>query len=177
MSASSGAALPSAPTGAGRAGTFEPTAGDGARSSEDLGWRASRACPAGLAEAMGPSFARVPAVAAPANSGGAGEGAPAAADPDASLADASARVPGSGEERRFESDGEPALGAADRRPAPSRTKAVASERALRAAFSDASAASEATARALFGTLRGAHRAEFPTVSHPLQACSESCPIK
>ena len=69
---------------------------------------------------MGPSFAEV------ARCSGAGElgrgrgGRPRRVDPDASLADASARFPGSAEERRFGSDGPGAWGAADRRPAPSR---------------------------------------------------------
>ena len=82
--------------------------------------------------------------------GGAGEGAPAAAGPDAPPADASARFPASGKERRFGSDGPAAWGAADRRPAPSWASgraAAAAAGALRAAFSDASAASNAPSSA------------------------------
>ena len=116
--ASADAGLRSAPIGAGRAGAFEPTAGARVGSFEAFAWRAPQASAAGLNEAMGPSFAEVPAAAAPANSSGAGEGAPAAADPDASLADASARFPGSAEERRFGSDGPGAWGGPQARAKP-----------------------------------------------------------
>ena len=92
-----------------------------------------------------------------AGKGGAGEGAPAAADPDASLADASARFPGSGKERRFGFRWPGAWGAADRRPAPNKASGTGKpslKLAARTTFSDASAASQARLRSVFGASRG-----------------------
>ena len=155
---SAGLGLPSAPTGAGAerlsapigaggAGAFEPTAGARVWSSEALARRASRACPAGLNQAMRLRFAGVPAAAAPANSGGGGEGAPAEGDPDASPGDASARFPGSAEGRRFGSDGSGAWGGIDRRPAPSGGsrggRRCGSRQGAGGALSDAAAVCEA----------------------------------
>ena len=149
------------------------------RSSEALAWRAPQACAAGPDEAMGPSFAGVPAAAAPANSGGAGEGAPAAADPDASLADASARFPGSGEERRFGSDGPGAWGAADRRPAPS-GRAGGRRRRPNGRFArrfPTPRRSSSAPSSAFRSRPGALRAGFVGVFHRRRARSESCPIR
>ena len=99
---------------------------------------------------------------------------------DPARSDASARFPGSAEERRFGSDGPGAWGAADRRPAPSeasRAGSAACESALRAAFSDASAVCGPSLRAPSGAVQERLRAGFPTVSHRLRARSESCPIR
>ena len=157
--------------GASRSDAPEAPCASSGMAFQSIGWR-SRA---------GALKADQPAVeAAGRRMGGAGEGAPAAADPDASLADASARFPGSGKERRFGSDGPGASGAADRRPAPSgasRAGEPSLKLAARTTFSDASAASEATARASSGRSEGPmgpNFRPFPIVCEPR---SESCPIK
>ena len=132
-----------------------------------------------LAERSGPAPGRLisPSWRPRAGKGGAGEGAPAEADPDASLADASARFPGSADERRFGSDGPGAWGAADRRPAPSRAsgRGCRPQAALRTAFSDASARRSAPP-SVFRSRPGALRAEFPAFPIACERALESCPI-
>ncbi len=94
--------------------------------------------------------------------GGAGEGAPAAADPDASRSDASAPFPGSAEERRFGPDGPGAWGAADRRPAPSRASGRGRPRstALARRFPTPRPASKAASGAALGAVQEGLRAGF-----------------
>ena len=102
---------------------------------------------------------------AAAGKGGAGEGAPAAADPDASLRDASAR---SRDQRTSAASGPMARGLGLRPTAGPRQAARAGggrplQPALRAAFSDASAASKRVSSSAFGSRPGALRAEFSGV--------------
>jgi hypothetical protein len=101
--------------------------------------------------------------------------------PDASLADASAPLPGSAKERRFESDGQGAWGAADRRPAPSRATgaraAAASEPALRAAFSDAWAGSKAASGEALGAPEEGFGHDFAALGMGFGRAFESCPIR
>ena len=117
-----------------------------------------------------------------AGKGGAGEGAPAAADPDASLADASARFPGSAEERRFGSDGpglgvRPTAGPRQAGRAGAANGAALQARRSGATFSDASAASERPPSA-FGTRPGGPQGRisrlFPLRRGP--RFRSSCPI-
>ena len=156
---------PSAPTGVGRAAALGAVAWP-RRSSGALAWRGPQARAARPDETMGPRVAAVAAAAAPADSGGAGEGAPADADPGASLADASVRSPGSAKDRRFGSDRRGAWGATGRRAEPTGASGTGEPSLTVAAWttlSDASAASGASLQSVFGTLRGAFRAEFPGV--------------
>ena len=137
-----------------------------------------------LAGRSGPAPGRLisPSWRPRAGKGGAGEGAPTEADPDASLSDASASFPGSAEERRFGSDGPRAWGAADRRPAPSRAsgRAAALEPALRAAFSDASAASDAPLSSAFRSRprrpQGRICRRFPSPVGPLRIMSDKASL-
>ena len=92
------------------------------------------ACAARLNGAMRPSFAELPAAAAPANPGAAGEGAPASSGSAAARSDASASFLGSAEERRFGPDGPGAWGAPDRGLAKSGVEGRAAAQASRARF-------------------------------------------
>ena len=101
-------------------------------------------------------------------------------DPDASPGDASARFPGSAEERRFGSDGSGAWGGIDRRPAPSggsRGGGSAPSAGAGGAFSDAPAASKAASGASFGRAAGVSEAEFAAFGMDFERAGESCPIK
>ena len=144
-------------------------------------WRARgppRPALPGSNEAMGPSFAEVPAAAARRTGRGRG-GRPRRSDSDAARSDASARFPGSAEERRFGSDGPRAWGAADRRSCAKQGVAgrgAARSSSLRAAFSDASAAQSVASERLRDA-EGAQGRISRAFCMGSGRAFESCPIR